>query len=117
MPYDLRDQPEAIEDVLLHFGADVRNARLSALETQTHLSEIAGVSGSTWSMVENGLAEGVRLEVLARIAHSMGLEITLRRCGHPPGLGRRPPNGRIRRTAGAIRIPGTPARTRQGLGP
>ena len=107
MPYDLRDQPDVIEDVILHFGVDVRNARLSALETQTHLSQIAGVSQGLWSMVENGLAEGVRLEMLARIAHSMGLDVTLRRCTHPSGTGRWPPNGRTRRTAGARRIPGT----------
>ena len=107
MPYDLRDQPTAIEDVILHFGVDVRNARLSALETQTHLSQIAGVSQALWSMVENGLAEGARLEMLARIAASMGLEVTLRRCTHPAGTGRIPPNGRTRRTFGATRIPGT----------
>jgi hypothetical protein len=107
MPYDLRDQPPLIEDVILHFGVDLRNARLAAFETQTHLSLIAGVSQSVWSMVENGLAEGVRLEMLARIASSMGLEITIRRCSHPSGTGRRPPNGRTRRTVGAVRIPGT----------
>ena len=107
VPYDLRDQPVPIEDVILHLGEDVRNARLSMLETQTHLSQIAGVSQGLWSMVENGLAEGVRLEMLARIAHSMGLELTLRRCAHPSGTGRRPPNGRTRRTAVAWRIPGT----------
>jgi transcriptional regulator with XRE-family HTH domain len=107
VPYDLRDQPVPVEDVILHFGVDLRNARLSALETQTHLSQIAGVSQGLWSMVENGLAEGVRLEILARIAVSMGLELTFRRCVHPVGTGRRPPNGRSRRTAGARRIPGT----------
>jgi transcriptional regulator with XRE-family HTH domain len=107
MPYDLRDQPPLIDDVILHFGADLRNARLSAFETQTHLSRIAGVSQSMWSMIENGLAEGVRLEMLARIASSLGLDVTFRRCSHPPGTGRRPPNGRTRRTVNAVRVPGT----------
>jgi transcriptional regulator with XRE-family HTH domain len=107
MPYDLRDQPMAIEDVILHFGVDVRNTRLIQLETQTHLSEVSGVSQATWSMVENGLAEGVRLETLARIAVSMGLDLTFRRCSHPPGTGRIPPTGRTRRTVGAKRIAGT----------
>lgn len=107
MPYDLRDQPPPIEDVILHLGVDLRNARLSALGTQTHLSQVAGVSQAMWSMVENGLAEGVRLEMLARIAVSLGLDLTFRRCAHPSGTGRRPPNGRTRRTFGATRIPGT----------
>ena len=107
MPYDLRDQPVPIEDVIIHLGVDLRDARLSALETQTHLSQVAGVSQGLWSMIENGLAEGVRLEMLARIAASMGLELSFRRCSHPPGAGRRPPNGRVRRTVEARRIPGT----------
>ncbi len=107
MPYDLRDQPVQIEDVILHLGVDLRNARLSGLETQTHLSQVAGVSQALWSMVENGIAEGVRLELLARIAASMGLDLTFRRCTHPTGTGRRPPNGRTRRTFEATRIPGT----------
>jgi transcriptional regulator with XRE-family HTH domain len=107
MPYDLREQPTPIEDVILHFGVDVRNTRLIQFETQTHLSEVAGVSQATWSMIENGLAEGVRLETLARIAVSMGLDLTFRRCSHPPGTGRIPPTGRTRRTLGATRIAGT----------
>jgi hypothetical protein len=107
MPYDLRDQPKPIEEVILHFGVDLRNTRLLQFETQTHLSAVAGVSQAAWSMIENGLAEGVRLETLARIAVAMGLDITLRRCSHPPGTGRTPPNGRTRRTQGATRIAGT----------
>ena len=77
MPYFLRDQPAIVERVIVHIGLDLRGARLPQLETQTHLSQIAGVSQSTWSMIENGLAEGVRLETLARVAGSMGLEIIL----------------------------------------
>jgi transcriptional regulator with XRE-family HTH domain len=114
MPYDLRDQPESVEDVILHFGIDLRTARLSMFETQTHLSQVAGVSQSLWSMIENGLAEGARLEMLARIASSLGLDLTFRPCVHPPGTGHRPPNGRTRRTAVAMRIPGT---RRLELGP
>jgi transcriptional regulator with XRE-family HTH domain len=107
MPYFLRDQPDPIEEVILHFGVDLRNTRLLQLETQTHLSQVAGVSQAAWSMIENGLAEGVRLVTLARIASSLGLDLSFRRCAHPPGTGRIPPSGRIRRTRGATRIAGT----------
>jgi DNA-binding Xre family transcriptional regulator len=77
MPYDLRDQPLPVENVILHLGFELRNVRLIRLETQTRLSEACGVSQATWSMVENGLAEGVRLELLARIAASLHLELVL----------------------------------------
>ena len=107
MPYDLRDQPAAIETVIVHFGVELRTTRLMHFETQTHLSEVSGVSQSTWSMIENGLAEGVRLEVLARIAASMHVDIVLRPCIHPADTGHVPPIGRVRRTPGATRIPGT----------
>lgn len=107
MPYDLRDQPVPVEDVILHFGFDLRNARLMRLETQTRLSDACGVSQGTWSMIENGLAEGVRLELLARIAATLHLDLVLRPCTHPPGAGRLPPNGRTRRTRHATRVPGT----------
>lgn len=104
MPYDLRDQPLPIEEVILHFGFDLRNIRLMRLETQSRLSDASGVSQGTWSMIENGLAEGVRLEILARMAAALQLDLVLRPCNHPPGAGRQPPNGRTRRTAGARRI-------------
>jgi transcriptional regulator with XRE-family HTH domain len=84
MPYDLRDQPLAIENVILHFGFELRNVRLLRLETQTRLSEGSGVSQGTWSMIQNGLAEGVRLELLARIAASLHLDLVLRPCSHHP---------------------------------
>jgi transcriptional regulator with XRE-family HTH domain len=103
MPYDLRDKPGSVEDVILHFGADLRAARHRRLETQSHLSEACGVGQGTWSMIENGLAEGVRLETLARIATSLRLDLVLRPCSHPPGTGRQPSNGRIRRLRGARR--------------
>lgn len=107
MPYHLRDQPLPIEDVILHLGSDLRSIRLMRLETQGRLSEAGGLSQGTWSMIENGLAEGVRLEVLARVAAVLHLDLVLRPCHHPPGTGRLPPNGRTRRTRGATRIPGT----------
>jgi DNA-binding Xre family transcriptional regulator len=109
MPYYLRDQPEAIERVIVHLGVDLRASRLRQFETQTHLSQIGGVSQSTWSMIENGLAEGVRLETLARVAASMGLEVVLRPCEHPPGTDHRPASPRERRLNGATRIIGTRA--------
>jgi transcriptional regulator with XRE-family HTH domain len=107
MPYDLRDQPIPIEDVILHFGFDLRGVRLQHFATQTRLSEASGVSQSVLSMVENGLAEGVRLELLAQVAAALHVDLLLRPCPHPPGAGRVPPNGRIRRLPGAERIPGT----------
>ena len=107
MPYFLRDQPVAIERVIVHLGFDIQMARLAHFETQTHMSEVAGISQSTWSMIENGLAEGVRLEKLAHVAAALRLEIVLRPCGHPPGAGQQPSNGRVRRLRGATRIPGT----------
>lgn len=107
MPYFLRDQPTPIERVIVHLGFDVHMARLARFETQSHLSDVAGISQSTWSMIENGLAEGVRLEKLAHVAAAMHLEIVLRPCSHPPGAGQQPSNGRVRRLRGATRIPGT----------
>ena len=107
MPYDLRDQPAPIEDVILHFGFELRQIRLGKFETQARLSAASGVSQGTWSMIENGLAEGVRLEVLARMAAVLHLDLVLRPCRHPADAGRNPPNGRTRRTRGAKRIPGT----------
>ena len=107
MPYDLRDQPDAVELVILHLGVDLRMVRLGRFETQSRLSDVAGISQSTWSMVENGLAEGVRLEILARIAAAMHLDLTLRPCAHPPDTGHAPPIGRVRRTRDAAIVPGT----------
>jgi DNA-binding Xre family transcriptional regulator len=107
MPYFLRDQPPIIERVIVHLGVEVRASRLRRLETQTHLSQISGVSQSTWSMIENGLAEGVRLETLARVVASMGLEIGLHPCEHPPGTDRGPASARQRRLDGATPIIGT----------
>jgi transcriptional regulator with XRE-family HTH domain len=107
VPYELRDQPAPIEDVILHLAVELRDLRLSRFETQTRLSEASGISQGTWSKIENGLAEGIRLELLARIAAALRVDIVLRPCSHPPGTGRYPPNGRTRRTRGATRIQGT----------
>lgn len=107
VPYELRDQPSPIEDVILHLAVELRQLRLAKFETQTRLSAASGISQGTWSKIENGLAEGVRLEMLARIAAVLRVDIVLRPCRHPPGFGRYPPNGRTRRTPGATRIPGT----------
>ena len=107
MPYDLRDQPQPIEDVILHFGYDLRDVRLQHFATQGRLGERSGVSQSVLSMIENGLAEGVRLEVLARVASALGVDLLWRPCPHPPGAGRVPWNGRLRRLDGATRVPGT----------
>src|SRR5262245_58950085 len=83
VPYRLTDQPEPIETVLIHLGYDVRMARYRQFETQSRLSARAGLSQSTWSMVENRLAEGVRLETLARVAIALGGELALAQCRHP----------------------------------
>lgn len=107
MPYYLREQPRPIEDVILHLGVDLRGTRLLQFETQTHLSKLAGVSQSTWSMVENGLAEGIRLETLARMAMAVRCDLGFIACRHPPEAGRYPANGRTIRTRGATGIPGT----------
>lgn len=107
MPYDLRDQPPRIEDVILHLGYEVRSVRYRQMDSQAAYSERAGVSQSTWSMIENGLAEGIRLETLARVVVALGCDLVLRRCDHPDWAGREPSNGRTRRVEGATRIPGT----------
>ena len=112
MAYLLRDQPDLIEDVILHLGHDVKSTRSRRLDTQTALSERAGISQSTWSMLENGLAEGIRLETLAKMAIVLECDIVLRRCDHPEWAGQDPSNGRIRRVEGATVIPG-----RRGLVP
>lgn len=106
MPYELRNQPISIENVIVHLGVEVRDARLAKYESQSRLSTRCGVSQSTWSMVENGLAEGVRLETLARIASVLQLDLVLRACPHSSDAGRYPPNGRTRRL-GTPRVPGT----------
>ena len=106
MPYDVRDQPRAVEDVILHFGVDLERARQQAGESQSHLGAVASVSQGVISMVENGLAEGVRFEMLARLAAAMGLDITFRRCTHPPDTGRNPPSGRSLWLASAQAVPG-----------
>jgi len=107
VPYELRDQPAPIEDIILHLAVELRELRLAKFETQTRLSAVSGISQGTWSKIENGLAEGVRLEMLARIAAALRVDIVLRPCKHPPGFGRYPPIGRTRRTRGATRILGT----------
>jgi transcriptional regulator with XRE-family HTH domain len=107
MPYDLREQPKAVEDVILHFGVDLRSARRQEGESQSHLGAVAHVSQGVISMVENGLAEGVRLEMLARLAAALGFDITVRRCAHPPGTGWNPPSGRALWLASAEPVPGT----------
>jgi transcriptional regulator with XRE-family HTH domain len=107
MPYRLSEQPSQIEAVIVHLGYDVRMARLRQFDTQPRLSARAGISQSTWSMVENGLAEGVRLEVLARIAVAIGGELVLAHCRHPPGVEQAEAVGRTRRLIGATRVPGS----------
>lgn len=107
MPYELRNQPSPIEAVIVHLGVEVRDARLARRESQARLSTRCGVSQSTWSMVENGLAEGIRLETLARMAAVLQLDLVLRPCSHSADAGRHPPNGRTRRLAGAASVPGT----------
>ena len=106
MPYRLTDQPEPIAKVLIHLGYDVRMARYAQFESQPRLSDRAGIGQSTWSMVENGLAEGIRLETLARIAIALGGELALGHCRHPPGLEGSAEIGRPRRLIGATSIPG-----------
>jgi transcriptional regulator with XRE-family HTH domain len=106
MPYDLRDQPKPIEEVILHFGVDLRDVRLQQFATQRLLSAKSGVSQSVLSMIENGLAEGVRLELLARVAAVLGADLLWRPCPHPPGAVMAPWNGRLRRLDGATPIPG-----------
>ena len=107
MPYALRDQPTSIEQVILHLGFEVEIVRYRRMDTQSALSERAGVSQSTWSMVENGLAEGIRLETLARIASALGCDLVLARCDHPEDAGRGSTNGRVRRLQFATRMPGS----------
>ena len=107
IPYDLREQPTPIENVILHFAYELRDARLQRFATQTRLSEVSGVSQSVLSMIENGLAEGVRLELLAHIAAVLQVDLLLRPCPHPPGAGQSRASGRVRRLEGAERIPGT----------
>jgi transcriptional regulator with XRE-family HTH domain len=106
MPYKLRDQPAPIEHVILCLAMQLRDRRLTNFETQTRLSAASGISQSTWSKVENGLAEGVRFEVLARMAAVLHVDIVLRPCEHPPGFNRYPPNGRARRQQDAALIRG-----------
>ena len=81
--------------------------RYRQMDSQAAYSAIACVSQSTWSMVENGLAEGIRLETLARVAAALGCDLVLRQCDHPDRAGRDLSNGRIRRIEGATRVPGT----------
>ncbi len=107
MPYDLREQPIPIENVILHFAVDLRNVRLGKFTTQQRLSELSGVSQGVISMLENGLAEGARLETLAHIAAGLQVDLLLRPCPHEPGTGHLIPNGRTRRMSGATKIPGT----------
>jgi len=107
MPYSLRDQPARIEAIFVHLGFEVRAARYRRMGTQTGLSERAGVSQSTWSMVEHGLAEGIRLETLARIVAVLGGELAIVRCDHPDEVDTDPTNGRSQRVEGATPIPGT----------
>jgi transcriptional regulator with XRE-family HTH domain len=106
MPYRLTEQPEPIDKVLTHLGYDVRMARYGQFETQPRLSLRAGIGQSTWSMVENGLAEGIRLETLARIAVALGGELVLAQCRHPPGIDDPSIVGRPRRLIAATRLPG-----------
>ena len=107
MPYDLREQPTPIEDVILHFAYELRDRRLEHLATQARLGAVSGVSQSVLSMIENGLAEGVRLEMLARVAAALQVDLLLRRCPHPPRAGSSRADSRNRRLDGAERIPGT----------
>ena len=67
--------------------------RLTKFETQARLSAASAMSQSTWSKLENGLAEGVRLEVLAG---SRPLFTSTSFCGH---AGTRPASIDIRRSA------------------
>jgi len=107
MPYTLRDQSPRIEAIFIHLGYEVRAARYRRMGTQADLSQRAGVSQSTWSMVEHGLAEGIRLETLARIVAVLGGELGVVRCDHPIEVDTDPSNGRFQRVEGATVIPGT----------
>ena len=107
MPYSLRDQPPEIGAIFVHLGSEVRAARRQRMRTQTALAGRAGVGQSTWSMVEHGLAEGIRLETLARIVSILGFDLLVRPCDHSENIDVDPSIGRVLRVEGATPIRGT----------
>jgi transcriptional regulator with XRE-family HTH domain len=57
----------AIADALKRIGKGVRAARQAHGVSQMQLERLSGVDQTTISRLENGLAPGFRLELLARI--------------------------------------------------
>jgi transcriptional regulator with XRE-family HTH domain len=98
MPYALRLHAASVERVILDFGADLVAARRAHMMTQRDLHEASGVSQSAISMAENGLAEGMRLAQVARLAAALHSDLLIRACPHAPGAAVSPWNGRIART-------------------
>jgi DNA-binding Xre family transcriptional regulator len=125
--YLIHEQPEIVEDVLVHLAYEIRMIRFASWMSQTELSARAGLSQSTMSLIENGLAEGIRLDKVAKIAAALGCDILIRQCPHPPGISDLPTIGRVAREMDgdlyrprgplqvARRAPPEPGRTRRSM--
>lgn len=106
MTYRVHEHPELTRDVIIHLAYDIRTVRQSAWINQTELSDRSGISQSTMSMIENALAERVPLDKIAQVAASLGCDLLVRPCPHPPGISDLTTIGRVRRDLeGSLRQP------------
>ena len=69
---------------LVHIGRDIRQARLEHDLSQASASRAAGLSASTWSRLERGVASNVPVVDLACSAAAVGLVLSVR--AHPGGV-------------------------------
>jgi DNA-binding XRE family transcriptional regulator len=97
MVYRIHQLPGPVGDVIVHVGYDIRTLRNTAWLTQTRLSELAGVSQSTMSLLENGLAEALPVAKLAQVAAVFHADLLIRPCPHPRGTSTLPTIGRVAR--------------------
>lgn len=82
MPYQ-RPEDERDRQLLRRFGTEFRRCRIYAGLSQVVLAERSGVSQSTISRLERGLASSAAMFKLVRISDSMGDGFPFAFCPHP----------------------------------
>ena len=81
MPYQ---GPESAsqQEMMRRFGMELRRCRLQAGHSQSSLAELSGVSQSTISKLERGMAPRAALRMIVQMSATLGLRLPLAFCPH-----------------------------------
>ena len=69
---------ERADRIIIEFGRDVRDARRLAGLSQDRVSNAVGISHSHLSRIEHGRVPNLSIDLAARIAASLGLDLSVR---------------------------------------